>query len=78
MMTASTNRFFFGQVMEDPLFFMERKIERYVKQTSNGAEEEEHCVYTSARTEISAYLSDEKTIENYYCPLNRKVVRPTP
>lgn len=63
-MTASTNSFFFGQVMEDPLFFMERKIERYVKQTSNGAEEEEHCVYTSARTEISAYLSDEKTIEN--------------
>lgn len=42
MMTATTNRKFFNELIKSPLFFMEQKCEHYEKQGRNCIEIEEH------------------------------------
>ena len=49
MMIATTNRKYFNELLKCPLFFMQRKCE-------------EHCFYESMRTEISAFLLDDKIV----------------
>ena len=49
MMIATTNRKYFNELLKCPLFFMQRKCE-------------EHYFYESMRTEILAFLSDDKIV----------------
>lgn len=63
MMTATTNRKFFNELIKSPLFFMEQKCEHYEKQGRNCIEIEEHYFYISTRNEISSCISEKKIVD---------------
>ena len=69
MMTATTNRKYFNELLKTPLFFMEQKRVHYEKRSRNCIETEDHYFYKSAQPEISASISDE-TIVNEILRLN--------
>lgn len=62
MMIATTSRKYFNELLKNPLFFMERKCEFFEKQNQNCKEIGERYFYKSARTEISAFISEEKIV----------------
>lgn len=61
MMTGTTNRRYFNELLKSPLFFMEQKCEYYEEQGRNFIEEE-HYFYVSTRNEISAFISEKKIV----------------
>lgn len=61
-MKATTNRRYFNELMKNPLFFMEQKYESIEKQNLNCIEIEDHYFYKSAQTEISAFIFEEKIV----------------
>ena len=62
MMKATTNRRYFNELMKNPLFFMEQKYESIEKQNLNCIEIEDHYFYKSTQTEISAFIFEEKIV----------------
>ena len=61
-MKATTNRRYFNELMKNPLFFMEQKYESIEKQNLNCIEIEDHYFYKSTQTEISAFIFEEKIV----------------
>ena len=63
MMTATTNRRYFNELLKCPLFFMQQKCEVVEKQNCNCTKMEERYFYKSIRTEISALIFEEKIVD---------------
>lgn len=61
-MEATTNKKYFKELLKTPLFFMEKKHEVITKQNHNSTEIEDYFFYKSMREEISAFIDEEKLV----------------
>ena len=58
MMEATTNKRYFNELKKNPLFFMEQKYESI----DNGTEIVDYFYYKSTQAEISAFINEEKIV----------------